>query len=465
MAGIYFAYGLVFFGTGLLLAFQARLPAGVLSRRQLACLALFAILHGFLEWTKMEQLASWSPTFARDLLQPLLLVLSYAFLMQFGLEALSALARVPPWTRAIPTVLVVIAVVARLTIGGSPASTEAVARYAFGFPGALLAALALLVVDRDRRNIGHARKGPHIPLTAGVFVVYALVGGLVVPRATFFPASWLNIETFRAATSVPVEIPRGICAVLVAVLMTEAFIIESAKEHAEWERQREEFLSVVAHDLRSPIGAINLGAAALERLVEHVEGLDTDRALRLLRNMESSASNLDRMVSDLLDTSRIEARRLKIEAESLELCALVRSVVARASAATMDRPINVLLPESLPKVAADPARIEQILVNLLSNAAKYSTPGSEIRVEAFDRAIEIEVAVTNEGRGLTPEESKKLFTRFYRSRADSGRVSGMGLGLYIVKGLVEAHGGRIWVDSEPGKYATFAFTIPRVASQ
>lgn len=463
MVTIYFAYGLVFFGTGLLLAFQARLPVSLLSRRQLGCLAMFASLRGLFEWAKMEELAS-SSSFIWAPLQLALLAASFALLMQFGFEVLSDLGRVPSWTRMVPAALFLFTLLAALTIdGGTPQSTEAVARYAFGLPGALLAAFALLAFDRDRRRAGLVRKVPYVSLAAGMFVVFSLAGGLVVPPASFFPASWLNTETFRAATGVDIEVVRAICAVIVAVLVTEAFIIESAKEHAEWERRREEFLSVVAHDLRSPIGAINLGASAIERFIEHGERLDHDRVLRLIRNMKSSAGNLDRMVSDLLDTSRIEARRLKIEAISLEPCALVRSVVARASVATKDRPINLLVPESLPNVMADPARIEQILINLLSNAAKYSTAGSEIQVAAVGRDTEIEVAVTNTGEGLAPEESAKLFTRFYRSRADDGRVSGMGLGLYIVKGLVEAHGGRIWVDSKPGKYATFAFTIPIAA--
>src|SRR4029078_475026 len=122
------------------------------------------------------------------------------------------------------------------------------------------------------------QKGTHLKLAAGVFLVFGLVGGLVVPRASFFPASWLNVEAFRASTGMPVEVLRAICAVLVAIVMTETLIIQSAKEHAELERLREESLSMIAHDLRSPIDAINLGALALQRLIERGNWADVDRA-------------------------------------------------------------------------------------------------------------------------------------------------------------------------------------------
>ncbi len=115
----------------------------------------------------------------------------------------------------------------------------------------------------------------------------------------------------------------------------------------------------------------------------------------------------------------------------------------------------------IPHVQADPDQIEQVLTNLLSNAGKYSYPDTEITVEVEPRPREVMISVTNIGPGVLPEDRDKLFTRFHRTRqAQQEKVPGLGLGLYIAKGLVEAHGGRIWVESEPGKYATFRFTLP-----
>jgi len=464
LIAIYFVYGLIFFGAGLLLAVQARLPTGVLPKRQLTWIALFAMTHGLCEWAKMEWLAAPSMDTGWSLVEPFLLVLSFVFLMQFGFDALIALARVPRWTKAVPTALLIVFVLVVALEGGPHGGTEAAARYLIGLPGSLLAALALVTIDHDRRKAADVPKGAHLTLAGAVFLVFGLVAGLVVPRAPFFPASWLNVEAFRAMTGMPVEVLRAVCAVLVAIVMTETLIIQSAKEHAELERLREESLSMIAHDLRSPIDAINLGALALQRLIERGNWADVDRAFRLLGNMKTNVNRLDRMVTDLFDTSRIDAHRLTIETEPVELGSLVRDVVTRAAAATTDHPVKTSVPESLPMVVADPARLEQVLVNLLSNAAKYSTPGSEIQLEAVARVGEVQLAVTNTGEGLAPEETTNLFTRFYRSQAHRGRAPGTGLGLYIAKSLVEAQGGRMWVESERGRYATFAFTLPTLSA-
>ncbi len=460
MVTLYFVYGLAFFVAGLLLAFQARLRIGPLSSRQLASLAAFALVHGLSEWAKMQQLAMPGESVAGSYVQLATLAVSFAFLMQFGVEVLSARARVPAWTRAVPAAILITFAVGVALERGDGSNVRVAARYVFGVPGALLAAYALVIVDRDQPKLEHIRKHPYLSLAAASFIVYGLVAGLVGPRATFFPASWLNAEAFREATGVPIEVLRAACAFLVALTLTEAFVVESAKEQARLERLRQEFISIVAHDLRSPLNAITVGVAALTRGIERGAGLDNDSARRVLGHLKSSGSSLTRMVSDLLDSSRIEAHRLTIEPETLTLSSFLAGVVARAAAATEGHPVETLLPESLPAVIADSTRLEQVLSNLLSNAAKYSPPGSPIRIEAAARDGEVEISVTNLGEGLTPQECANLFTRFHRSHTHRGRVPGLGLGLYIAKGLVEAQGGSIWVDSKPGERTTFAFTLP-----
>jgi signal transduction histidine kinase len=167
------------------------------------------------------------------------------------------------------------------------------------------------------------------------------------------------------------------------------------------------------------------------------------------------------MVRDLLDASRIETSTVALELREVELRALIGGIVDRAGETTRGHRVIAVLPESLPMVRADPLRLEQILVNLLSNAAKYSEPDAEITVETIVRDDEVEIAVTNPGTGLSQQEIGKVFSRFYRSAQHVRRADGLGLGLYIVKGLVQAQGGRVWVDSEVGRYATFRFTVPR----
>ena len=225
----------------------------------------------------------------------------------------------------------------------------------------------------------------------------------------------------------------------------------------ELERLREEWTSIIAHDLRQPVTVISGYADLLARQADNYPAPMKTR----IEHIVTSTNQLKRMIADLLDVSRIEARRLQLERRTVDLVALVREVIERAVQVAEDHPIRVSAVDSLPCEGVDPGRIEQVLVNLISNAAKYGYAGSEILVEIRQNGHAAEVSVTNRGPGIPPEELTRLFTRFYRAR--SGRpeqVAGLGLGLYITKGLVEAHGGRIWVESVPGQTTTFRFTLP-----
>jgi signal transduction histidine kinase len=463
MVAILFFYGLVFVVAGALLAFQARLPRAVLSRRALAYLAAFALLHGTFEWGKMLLLAPPPGLEVSKLVEYALLAASFSMLVQFALEVFVSLSLAPAWSKLVPPALFVIALAAGLAPSADPEMRvhEALVRYGFGFVGSSLASGALVAVGRDRRRHGydHDRVGRFLSVAAGVLAVYGLLSGLLVPRAPFAPASWLNAESFSEATGLRIEVLRAACGLLVAALLSEVFVVESAREHVEWERLREEFISVVAHDLRSPIGAISLGAETLGKLLDRGASLDPAKARKVVEHMKSSTKNLDRMVADLLDTTRIEARSLVLRTQPVELEPLVRGIVDRARPATEGHPLEVVLADSLPSLTLDPARVEQVLGNLLSNAAKYSAPGSEIRLRVSAHETQVEVSVTNEGNGLSAAEQEKLFTRFYRAPSQRERAEGLGLGLYIAKGLVEAHGGRLWVATEQGA-TTFAFTLP-----
>jgi signal transduction histidine kinase len=268
---------------------------------------------------------------------------------------------------------------------------------------------------------------------------------------------------FAAATHVPVEMFRMACAVGMGVSLSAAFVIQASRERQELARRREEFISVVAHDLRNPISAISLGADLLDQQLESTawNELDQRSAQKFVATIKRSAHGLERMVEDLLDASRIETRMLALERSAVDLRPLVNDIVSRVRQQMRGHSVRLLMPDKVPQVHADPMRVEQIVINLLSNAAKYSTAGTEITIEAKVLSTEVELAVTNEGAGLTEDETGQVFTRFYRSKAQIGKVEGLGIGLYIAKGLVEAQGGHIWVDSEPGKCTTFHFTLVR----
>ena len=228
----------------------------------------------------------------------------------------------------------------------------------------------------------------------------------------------------------------------------------------ELERQREEFISVVAHDLRNAIAIVGGYAGLLRRLPPASH--NTPQEQRAVESIHNSVRRLERMVLDLLDVSRIEACRLTLVKRAIDLASLVREIVQRSGELTKGHPVRVEVRGETGPVEADPDRIEQVLCNLLSNAGKYSYPDTEITVEVEPLPGAVRVSVTNLGAGIPPEGREKLFTRFHRVRAvGQVKAAGLGLGLYIAKGLIEAHGGRIWVESEPERYATFRFTLPQ----
>ncbi|XXX75939.1 PAS domain S-box protein [Sorangium sp. So ce134] len=219
----------------------------------------------------------------------------------------------------------------------------------------------------------------------------------------------------------------------------------------ELARMREEWTSIIAHDLRQPVTTIVLQASMLARQAQC-----SDKAQHIL----ASAMQLSRMISDLLDVSRLESHRLELSRVEVDLPALVQATVERTADATSGHRVDVEVRGDVPPLLADPGRLEQVLTNLLSNAAKYGAPETPIRMAVERRGGEVLVALENEGKGIAPEELPRLFARYYRTReAKAGGAAGLGLGLYIVRRLVEAHGGRIWAESAAGK-TTFQFALP-----
>ncbi len=227
----------------------------------------------------------------------------------------------------------------------------------------------------------------------------------------------------------------------------------------ELERLREEWTSIIAHDLRQPVTVITGYAGLMERALWR-HGCPPEEG-KSLEHIRSAARSLNRMIGDLLDMSRLETRRLTLTPQMVVLPDLVREVVERTKDVMRGHPVRVAVRGEIPPVWVDPGRIEQVLGNLLSNAARYSYPGTPVLLEVDRQDEQVRVSVTNEGPGIPPDQLPRLFTRFHRvSLAAREEPRGLGLGLYISRGLIEAHGGRIWAESIPGKTATFRFTLP-----
>jgi len=232
------------------------------------------------------------------------------------------------------------------------------------------------------------------------------------------------------------------------------------------QRIKDDFLSIVSHELRTPLTSIQGYSQLLEgRLRADRDGESKEMAhLRVIR---SQVGRMRRLVDDLLDVSRIDRLgAVSIETTDFDLAEEVRGAVARISREHRDRDIEVDAPESL-GVHADRDRLDQVLSNLLENAVKYSPDGGPITVTAEGRRGEVEVRVADTGLGIPAEHRENVFERFYQADGEAGRrrFGGLGLGLYISRAIIDAHGGRIWSapNVEAGRGSIFGFRIPRVA--
>jgi signal transduction histidine kinase len=166
------------------------------------------------------------------------------------------------------------------------------------------------------------------------------------------------------------------------------------------------------------------------------------------------------MIRDLVDSLRMESGQLALRTSEVDLLATVFDMKEQMrEVMEMDR-VRVEIPDRLAFVTADPYRVERILVNLVSNALKYSKPDTEVRVSFAQREGEVEVSIADRGPGIAQDKMGRLFKKYGGSAEQSFGRESLGLGLYITKGLVEAHGGRIWAESEEGKGSTFSFTLP-----
>jgi PAS domain S-box-containing protein len=229
----------------------------------------------------------------------------------------------------------------------------------------------------------------------------------------------------------------------------------------ELELLRKEWTAIVAHDLRQPLGVISAGREILPDL--HAGEDEEERAI--LKRIISSTQALTRMIDDLMDMSLLEANRLKLERTSADPEKVVRESVERLQQ-LVNVPIQTQVSGPPISVSIDAMRIEQVLSNLLLNAAKHGEPDSPIEVRMHRTGGEVEIAVTNSGKGIESSELPRLFDRFTRSKSTQrSGVSGLGLGLYISKGIIEAHGGRLWADSVPGKSTTFHLSLPTAVSR
>ena len=224
------------------------------------------------------------------------------------------------------------------------------------------------------------------------------------------------------------------------------------------EQFKTELLSTVSHELRTPLTVIKGFATTLLR--PHVRWSEKEQR-DFLHNIDQETDRLTHLISNLLDMSRLEAGAISLEKDSYQVSEILASVRNRLDAITEHHKLRVEIPAGLPPVFADKTRIGQVLTNLIENAAKYSKKGSQITVGAEPSDNIVVINVTDRGEGIPYELLDKVFERFYQREAVvAGRRDGIGLGLSISQAIVEAHGGKIWVESKVEKGSKFSFSLP-----
>lgn len=289
--------------------------------------------------------------------------------------------------------------------------------------------------------------------------------GALLLLVTFLVPLWLRARAFQPLHDVARAIEayrrgdRGARAEEVGPLELREIASQFNRMAVALEEQRTAqmtFLGGVAHDLRNPLAALRLAVSTLARGGSFADS----RACRTLEVLDRQLTHLERMVGDFLDISRIEAGSLELRLELHDLRALVERAAAPFKHASARHPLALHLPPEAVPVACDPLRVEQVVVNLVSNAIKYSPAGGPVAVSVARAGEEAVVSVRDEGVGVSDADRGRLFDPFFRAGLSREAIPGAGLGLYVVRKIAHAHDGRIEVDSAIGRGSTFRVVLP-----
>ncbi|KJS68845.1 MAG: histidine kinase [Peptococcaceae bacterium BICA1-7] len=246
---------------------------------------------------------------------------------------------------------------------------------------------------------------------------------------------------------------------LAAMAVTRARLAEQAKSSemlAQSERLRTALFSSLSHDFRTPLSSI---IGAVTGLLESDDVYTPKVRQELLTNIQMGALRMDRFVSNLLDMARLESGVLQLKKEWSDIQEIIGIALGRMEYSLANRPLKIDIQQDLPLIKADIILIEQVLVNLIDNALKYSVPGTEILISALSKGAEVTISVADQGQNIPHGDMEKIFDKFCRLRSPR-LVSGTGLGLAICKGFIEAHKGKIWAENNPAGGTVITFTLP-----
>lgn len=479
MTFVFFIYGLAFFILGVTIFIYPKKDSTFKLANNLWLIASFGVVHGINEWVDMFILIENSVgiTFLKAVSLSLLVV-SYLFLVQFGVITISETKKNYSTLKALLVFLLVTWVLVTILSSQRLLLGNIWARYILGIPGISLAAYALFlqIPEFKKRNLTTVIK--NLNLSAVTFLFYGFFSGLIVPKAGFFPASIFNYEIFLNTFGFPVQILRCICAVIITYAMIRILSvfewetkdkvkkllekIQSAYDELEkLQKMKDSLVHMIVHDLRNPLGTI---LATLEFLSIRLKDKTTEKEKQAFQFAFARYEEMKKLISNLLDISKMDESKFKLNYEKINLPDLLQDIVDSINvlAGQEMRRVIAEVSNDIPIFSADKDILKRIIVNLVDNALKFSPSDSNVEVRCNyneqDRAVI--VSVKDCGEGIPQEYWDKVFDKFFQVVGADKSSKGFGLGLTFCKMAVEAHGGRIWVESKVGKGNTFHFTIP-----
>jgi signal transduction histidine kinase len=497
---VYFFYGLAFIILGLAVYFQTNKASELRIARLLWLLSSFGIIHGCHEWLSMWQLIRGE----KD--GPVLLVtnlLSFALLFEFGRRLFNISFRTQRAGKLLSRYILngglIVVIAAGICIAGilSPdflLTGTTLTRYFIALPACSLTGIALFHYYRHDAVI-LLRLKRYFIAAGTAFLVYGIFAGLIVKKSAIFPSTYINEDAFLSLFVLPVPIFRALCAVVITVSISRIVKIFDLEKRAdrmrivedlrdkndelhrltgelrdktlqletsnaklqELDRLKSEFLQVASHELKTPLSSIMGFAETLKTLELPKE--DTQRYLGIIA---SEARRLAKLLSEYLDISMIEAGIIPMPKAEADIPSIIREVVEFFP---IPDGISIVMdfPGIMARTMVNRDKIKQVIINLLDNAIKYSPKKGKITLTAKEHPDHLVVCIQDEGLGIPPGDLGRLYNKFYRSGEGQSRgIKGFGLGLAIAKSIVEAHQGKIWVESESDRGSSFYFSLAKM---
>ncbi|MCQ3980750.1 MAG: hypothetical protein DPW09_45705, partial [Anaerolineae bacterium] len=288
-----------------------------------------------------------------------------------------------------------------------------------------------------------------VPLWASGYKFGVLILGTAYTQQAFSAKDVPFVQTLADLIALAIERAR---------LEAEALTIQEAKQA---DRLRAEALATLSHELRTPLGTIKGYCTAL--LLDEISW-PKEKQHEFLQLIETECENLETMIRNVLDSSLIDVGRLTLEYQPVRLERLAREVADEMQVLTNLHHLVLDFPADFPLVDADPARFKQVFRNIINNAIKYSPEGGLVVIHGQERPPDVVISIADQGVGISPEDLIPLFEKYFRVKSPTGyHIPGTGLGLPVARAIIEAHGGRIWVESKVGAGTTLYFSLPRQA--